>query len=192
MTRVEGADAADGPPPAEAVRRLGRLEAGTGGVTVLTGVAMAGHLIGPWTPDESLAWGVGAGSGTALLWLLVRLWIPARPTMAATPAKQSEGEAAEQLEAEDWAEDGDGDSHEGGWDLSGLLLACVVVPLVVVLGLVIQGWPLVLLVGGFAFATPDVDAGQVLRAFFLSLGVVVLFEVAVSVPLMRRWGMDPG
>lgn len=118
--------------------------------------------------SRAALWGLGSGVIAALGVLVLRLYVPAkvRPREA----------------ADEQPEDVD-----GGWDVSGFILAAIVIPMVMGLGFLLHGWLLVLIVLGFAFTASAATLFGVLLAIVLSITASACAEYAIVHPLFKRW-----
>lgn len=130
-------------------------------------------LVAGTTYGQAGLWGLGSGATAALGVVALRLYVPAevRPR-----------DAAEKQPEED---------PDGGWDVSGFVLAAIVLPLVMALGFLLHGWLVVLIVLGFAYTSSAATTLGVLVAIIVSITASVCAEHAVVHPLFRRWDIAP-
>ena len=147
------------------------LEVLTAAISIFSGVFFGAYFVARSSVGEAALWGAGAAALAAVVWALVRWQIPAK-----LPAPEPE-------------EVKDPDADEGGWDVSSAIMAAVVVPIFVILGLLFKGWLLVVIVVAFYASANDPSLLHATVAVVCSITVAVLFEYGVSLPLMKRWGI---
>ena len=125
----------------------------------------------PW--GAAALWGLVAGGVAALIWALVRRRVPAK-----IPIAEVEETAVEE--------------GEGGWDVSGFILAAIVIPIAFVVGMLVQGWIILLIIAVFALFVGDPSGFHVIVAIACALTVAVAFEFGVIHPVMKRWDIPLG
>lgn len=134
----------------------------------------------------SLASGTAAGlaaAGVALWWRRRHPHDIPEPQLVDVDVQAARRKA---LGLDDETSDGDADE---GWDLTGILLAAVFVPLFALFMLLLTGLvPLLLIIG--IHAASGSDWLQVGVAFGLCLLVSLCVEFGAVHPLAKRWGID--
>lgn len=76
-----------------------------------------------------------------------------------------------------------------GWEVGTFLIAVVVVPLIVLVGLVLRFFVPLAIIVGFWIASDDASLVSVLVATGCCLAVLACVEFGVEIPLSRRWGL---
>lgn len=161
-------------------RRKARLEMVTGGTSIFTGVSFSMLFIAEHGRLTSLVWGLGAGLLVAGLWWLLR---------RRRPAEIKEPQLLATAQAEERAEALQPDDEESGWDITSLLLAVTVVPVVVLVGVLLACIvPLMVLVG-FLVHAGGASNLMVLTTVACIVLANLAVELGVTAPLVKRWGL---
>ena len=153
----------------EQVRRVAQLQVLTVAVALGAAVGFGCFFVLRQAGTLSGAYALAAALVAAVGWALVRRSVP--PAMPEAEQEEDESE------------------DEGGWDVSSAIMAAVVIPIVFVLGMLLQGWFQVLVVVVMAVLAHDPSPGHVLVAIACAITVSAIVEFAVVHPLLKRWGI---
>lgn len=160
-----------GSPDPEKARRKAAVEVFMMFFNVAFTVFASCVLVAGFTYDQAGLWGLGSGAIAALGVVALRLYVPAK------------------VRPRDAAEEQPEDDAEGGWDVSGFILAAIVIPVVMAHGFLLHGWLLVLIVLRFAYTASAATTLGVLAAIIVSITASVCAEYAVVHPLFKRWNI---
>jgi len=148
-------------------------------VPVSSAVLFSGGFIAGWSRPQSAAAAASVAAVAAAGFVWHRR---SHPANIDPPVPVPEAPGAAEPRTDD----------DARWDLVTLVLLAVSLVLLVVVGMVAMFLVPILVIVGFSLTHDGVRIGDVLLALGATLGVALVLELAVALPLARRWDLDPG